>query len=318
MSSFWNDLPKPFFVLAPMEAVTDTVFRHVIAKAARPDVFFTEFTNTAAYFSEYGRKSTESRLLFADDEQPMVAQIWGTNPEHYAFMAKGLAEMGYAGIDINMGCPAKDVVKGGSCAALIENPELAAKLIAAAKEGGLPVSVKTRIGFKTRKTEEWIRFLLEQDIAALTVHGRTQKEMSKVPADWDEIAKAVKLRDEIAPQTVIIGNGDVADRADGLEKAKQTGVDGIMIGRGIFHNPWAFETEPQAHTLEENIALLRYQLDLYEQTWTDVRRPFDPLKRFFKVYVRNFPEAAHIRDQLMHTRSIAETRAILDEHFPLV
>jgi tRNA-dihydrouridine synthase len=318
MSSFWNDLPKPFFVLAPMEAVTDTVFRHVVTKAARPDVFFTEFTNTAAYFSEYGRKSTESRLLFADNEQPMVAQIWGINPEHYAFMAKGLAEMGYAGIDINMGCPAKDVIKGGSCAALIENPELAARLIAAAKEGGLPVSVKTRIGFKTRKTEEWIRFLLEQDIAALTVHGRTQKEMSKVPADWDEIAKAVKLRDEIAPHTLIIGNGDVADRADGLMKAKQTGVDGIMIGRGIFHNPWAFETESQEHTLEENIALLRYQLDLYEQTWTDVRRPFDPLKRFFKVYVRNFPEAAHIRDQLMHTRSIAETRTILDEHFPLV
>ncbi|MGH7196350.1 MAG: tRNA dihydrouridine synthase [Candidatus Saccharimonadales bacterium] len=310
MKSFWQDLPKPFFVLAPMEAVTDTVFRHVVANAARPDVFFTEFTNAASYCSPKGEHSTRGRLLFTPDEQPMVAQIWGTNPENFAQMAKGLKEMGFAGIDINMGCPDKQITKKGSCAALIENPPLAAELIAAAKEGGLPVSVKTRVGFKYQKTEEWISFLLKQDIVALTVHARTAKEMSKVPARWEEVAKAVKLRDEIAPQTLIIGNGDVVDRQDGLQKTKETGVDGIMIGRGIFHNPFCFEKEPRAHSREELLELLNFHLDLWEKTWDD-SRPYAPLKRFFKIYIRDFPGAHELRAELMDTKSIDEARRLL-------
>jgi tRNA-dihydrouridine synthase len=309
MNNFWQELPKPFFVLAPMDGVTDVVFRHVATKAARPDVYFTEFTNAAAYFSDKGRQSTESRLAFTPDEQPLVAQIWGTNPEHYAFMAKGLAAAGFAGIDINMGCPTKDVIKTGACSALIEQPELAAKLIAAAKEGGIPVSVKTRIGFKTAKTEEWISFLLKQNIAALTVHGRTQKEMSKVPAHWDEIAKAVKLRDDIAPQTLIIGNGDVMNRTEGLQRIKETGVDGIMIGRGIFTNPYAFEKEPRTHTREELLGLLNYHLDLVENATH--KMAFAPLKRFFKIYIRDFDGASELRDKLMHTSSVPEVREIL-------
>jgi tRNA-dihydrouridine synthase len=309
MDNFWQDLPKPFFALAPMDGVTDVVFRHVVAKAAKPDVFFTEFTNTAAFFSEYGRKSTASRLAFSADEQPMVAQIWGTNPEHYAFMAKGLKKMGFAGIDINMGCPVKDVIKGGSCAALIENPDLAATLIAAAKEGGLPVSVKTRIGFKTIRTEEWVGFLLKQGIAALTIHGRTQKEMSKVPAHWDEIAKVVALRDKIAPGTIIIGNGDIADRAQGLERIKQTGADGVMIGRGVFTNPFCFEHEPRQHSRQELLGLLNFHLNLVEKS--EHKMPFAPLKRFFKIYIRDFDGASELRVQLMATESIAEVRALL-------
>lgn len=292
-----------------MDGVTDVVFRHVVARAAKPDVFVSEFTNAAAFFSEFGRKSTDSRLAFSTDEQPMVAQIWGTNPEHYAFMARTLAERGFAGIDINMGCPVKDVIKTGSCSALIETPELAAKLIAAAKQGGLPVSVKTRIGFKTRKTEEWLGFLLQQDLAALTVHGRLQKDMSKFPADWDEIAKAVKLRDKIAPQTVIIGNGDVMNRAEGLERIKQTGVDGVMIGRGVFTNPFCFEAEPRAHTREELLALLNFHLDLVEQS--EHTMPFAPLKRFFKIYIRDFDGASELRVQLMEAKNITQVRAIL-------
>jgi len=309
MNNFWQDLPKPFFVLAPMDGVTDVIFRHVVTKAARPDVYFSEFTNAAAYFSEKGRQSTASRLAFTPDEQPLVAQIWGTNPEHYAFMAKGLAAAGFAGIDINMGCPVKDVIKTGACSALIETPELAAQLIAAAKEGGIPVSVKTRIGFKTAKTEEWLGFLLRQDIAALTVHGRTQKEMSKVPAHWDEIAKVVKLRDEIAPNTLIIGNGDVQDRAEGLERIQQTGVDGIMIGRGIFTNPYAFEIEARPHSREELLGLLNYHLDLVEGATH--KMAFAPLKRFFKIYIRDFDGASELRDRLMHAKDVPEVRAIL-------
>lgn len=309
MKNFWQELKKPFFVLAPMDGVTDVVFRHVVAKAAPPDVYFSEFTNAAAYFSEQGRKSTASRLAFTPDEQPMVAQIWGTNPGHYAFMAKSLKEMGFAGIDINMGCPVKDVIKTGACSALIETPELAAKLIAATKEGGLPVSVKTRIGFKTKKTEEWLGFLLQQDIAALTVHGRTQKEMSKVPAHWDEIAKAVTLRDRIAPHTVIIGNGDVADYHEGLQRVKETGADGIMIGRGVFTNPFCFEKEPRQHSRQELIGLLNYHLDLVENS--EHPMPFAPLKRFFKIYIRDFDGAGELRNRLMEAKGIAEVRELL-------
>lgn len=312
MTNFWQSLPTPFFALAPMDDVTDVVFRHVVARAASPDVFFTEFTNAAAFFSDNGRPSTSSRLAFTPEEQPMVAQIWGTNPDHYAFMAKALAARGFAGIDINMGCPVKDVVKTGACSALIETPQLAAKLIAAAKEGGLPVSVKTRIGFKTPKTEEWLGFLLNQDIAALTVHGRTQKEMSKVPAHWDEIAKAVQLRNRIAPHTVIIGNGDVVDRADGLERIRQTGVDGIMIGRGVFHNPFCFETQPQTHHKQELLALLNFHLDLVEQQPHPM--PFAPLKRFFKIYIRDFDGASDLRTALMETKTITEAQALLAAH----
>lgn len=310
MKNFWQDLPKPFFILAPMDAVTDTVFRHVVDRAARPDVFFTEFTNTDGYCSPAGRHSTYSRLLFTPDEQPLVAQIWGTNPEHFAEMAEGLKDMGYRAIDINMGCPAKDVVRKGAGSALIETPELAAKIIAATKTAGLPVSVKTRIGYRTRKTEEWLSFLLRQDIAALTVHARTMKEMSKVPAHWEEVAKAVELRDKIAPHTLIIGNGDVQNRAEGLEHITETGCDGIMIGRGVFNNVFCFEKEPREHSQQDYFELLAFHLDLWEKTW-DGEASYHPLKRFFKIYIKGFPGAAELREQLMNTNDITQARTIL-------
>lgn len=311
MTSFWDRLPKPFFVLAPMDAVTDTVFRHVVDKAARPDVFFTEFTNTDGYCSPKGRHSTYPRLRFTPDEQPLVAQIWGTNPAHFAEMAQGLKEMGYQAIDINMGCPAKDVTKKGAGSALIQTPERAAEIIAAAKAAGLPVSVKTRIGYKTQVTEEWIGFLLKQDIAALTVHARTMKEMSKVPAHWEEVTKAVKLRDEIAPHTLIIGNGDVADREDGMRRIAETSADGIMIGRGVFTNVFCFQRNSREHIQTESFDLLRYHLDLWEETWQGEAN-YHALKRFFKIYVKGFAGASELREQLMGTASIVEARAIID------
>lgn len=311
MNTFWQDLPKPFFALAPMEAVTDTVFRHVVAKAARPDVYFTEFTNTDSFASPKGRHSTQSRLLFTEEEQPLVAQIWGTNPDHFALMAKGLKEMGYKAIDINMGCPAKDVTKTGACSALIDNPDLAARIIAATKTAGLPVSVKTRVGFKKQKTEEWISFLLKQDIAALTVHARTAKEMSKVPARWEEIAKTVKLRDEIAPHTLIIGNGDVQSHEEGLKRLSETGADGIMIGRGVFNSVFCFEQGLNEHSQQEYFDLLNYHLDLWEQTWEKGNPNYHALKRFFKIYVKGFPGASELREQLMNTNSAEEAHEVL-------
>lgn len=313
MKNFWLDLPKPFFILAPMEAVTDVVFRHVVAEAARPDIFFTEFTNAASFASEKGVHSTRGRLAFTEDEHPMVAQIWGNNPENFAFMARGLADMGYKGIDINMGCPDKAVVKQGSGSGLIGCTAESAALIAAAKEGGLPVSVKTRLG-STRIDEwkPWLTHLLEQDIVNLTIHLRTRKEMSKVPAHFELIPEIKALRDEIAPGTLLTINGDIRDRAHGEELVKKYGVDGVMIGRGIFHNPFAFETTSTEHSREELLGLLRLQLDLHDKYSTELEpRRFDPLKRFFKIYVREFEGAPELRDQLMHTKNTDEVRALL-------
>ena len=313
MKNFWLDLPKPFFILAPMEAVTDVVFRHVVAEAARPDIFFTEFTNAASFASEKGVHSTRGRLAFTEDEHPMVAQIWGNNPDNFAFMARGLAGMGYRGIDINMGCPDKAVVKQGSGSGLIGCTAESAALIAAAKEGGLPVSVKTRLG-STRIDEwkPWLTHLLEQDIVNLTIHLRTRKEMSKVPAHFELIPEIKALRDEIAPGTLLTINGDIRDRAHGEELVKKYGVDGVMIGRGIFHNPFAFETTSTEHSREELLGLLRLQLDLHDKYSTELEpRRFDPLKRFFKIYVREFEGAPELRDQLMHTKNTDEVRALL-------
>lgn len=296
-----------------MEAVTDVVFRHVVAQAAAPDVYFTEFTNSASYFSEKGRHSTRGRLAFTEDEQPIVAQIWGTNPKHFAFMAKGMKEQGFAGIDINMGCPTKDVVKTGACSGLIRTPELAADIIAATKTAGLPVSVKTRLGFlETDEWRDWLTHILKQDIVNLTIHLRTRKEMSKVPAHYELIKDIVALRDEIAPHTLLTINGDIRDRQHGLELIENTGVDGVMIGRGVFTNPYAFSTESRPRTQQELLGLLNLHLDLFDQyTKTLEPRPYDPLKRFFKIYVRDFPGAAELRDQLMHSKSTDEAREII-------
>ena len=315
MTSFWNSLPQPFFVLAPMEAVTDVVFRHIIAEAGRPDVFFTEFTNTNSWCSPKGQHSTRGRLAFTSDEQPLVAHIWGDVPEYFAKMSRGLAEMGYQGIDINMGCPAPNVAPKGCGSGLINHPELAATIIAAAKEGGLPVSVKTRLGYtRTDEWREWLGHLLRQEITNLTIHLRTRKEMSKVPAHYELIDDIVALRDEIAPETQITINGDIRDREHGLELiAEHPGVNGIMIGRGVFHNPFAFSTDVRAHTRDELVTLLNHQLDLFDTYEDQICRPFETLKRFFKIYIREFDGASELRDELMHAKSTDEVRGLLSK-----
>lgn len=313
MNSFWNDLPKPFFALAPMEAVTDVVFRHVVAHAAQPDIFFTEFVNASSFCSEKGTASTRGRLTFTGDEQPMIAQIWGNKPDEFSIMSQALASRGFAGIDINMGCPDKAVVRNCSGSALIRTPELAADLIAAAKTSGLPISVKTRLG-ETRidQWNDWITHILRQDIVNLTIHLRTRKEMSKVGAHYELIPEIKKLRDQIAPGTLLTINGDIRDRQHGLQLADQYGIDGIMIGRGIFSNPFAFENEIKQHTRNELLELLNLQLDLHDKYSRDIEpRKFDPLKRFFKIYIREFPGASELREQLMHTKSTTEVREIL-------
>ncbi|WP_438733285.1 tRNA dihydrouridine synthase [Enterococcus sp. DIV1314a] len=312
MTNFWAELPKPFFILAPMEDVTDVVFRHVVKEAGAPDVFFTEFANSDSFCHPEGKDSLRGRLTFTEDEQPIVGHIWGDNPTFFREMSIGLAQLGFKGVDINMGCPVPNVAGRGKGSGLILRPEVAAELIAAAKAGGLPVSVKTRIGYtEMAEMEAWITHLLKQDIANLSIHLRTRKEMSKVPAHWDMIPQIMALRDQIAPQTLITINGDIPDRQTGLELAEKYGVDGIMIGRGIFKNPFAFEKEPREHTSEELLGLLRLQLDLQDQYSEMIPRSIVGLHRFFKIYVKGFSGASDLRVKLMQTKSTDEVRAIL-------
>ncbi|MBT2814665.1 tRNA-dihydrouridine synthase [Staphylococcus coagulans] len=296
-----------------MEDVTDIVFRHVVSEAARPDVFFTEFTNTASFCHPEGIHSVRGRLTFSEDEQPMVAHIWGDQPEQFREMSIGLAEMGFKGIDLNMGCPVANVAQKGKGSGLILRPEVAAEIIQATKAGGLPVSVKTRLGYyEIDEWKEWLKHVLEQDIANLSIHLRTRKEMSKVDAHWELIEAIKNLRDEIAPDTLLTINGDIPDRQTGLELVEKYGVDGIMIGRGVFHNPFAFEKEPREHTSKELLDLLRLHLSLFQKYNKDEDRQFKSLRRFFKIYVRDIKGASQLRHQLMNTESIAEARELLD------
>lgn len=312
--NFWQDLPNPFFILAPMEDVTDVVFRHVVSQAAAPDVYFTEFTNSESYCHPDGHESVRGRLTFTEDEQPIVAHIWGDKPEHFQKMSIDMAKKGFKGIDINMGCPAINVARHGRGSGLIRRPEVAAELIQASKVGGLPVSVKTRLGYShIDEWFEWLKHVLEQDIANLSIHLRTRKEMSKVDAHWDLIPEIKDLRDEMAPNTLLTINGDILNRQKGLELVEKYGVDGVMIGRGIFQNPFAFEEEPKEHSPEELFDLLRLQLDLYDQYSEIEYKPFKPLRRFFKIYVREVKGAAKLRQALMEANTTDEARARLDE-----
>jgi tRNA-dihydrouridine synthase len=310
--SFWKQLPKQFMILAPMEAVTDVVFRQVVAKAAPPDVYFSEFTNATGWAAA-GDKAIGGRLLKTENEYPLVAQLWGSKPEAMALLATHCKTLGFDGIDINMGCPDSSATKSGGGAAMIRTPELAAQMIAAAKSSGLPVSVKTRLGYsRTDEYPDWLRHLFEQDVENLTIHLRTKKEMSKVPAHFELIPAIKLLRDTVAPQTLLTINGDIQDRQHGEQLIAETGADGAMIGRGVFSNPYAFDHSPRTRSREELLALLTYQLELHD-AWDTAEQPrkFDPLKRFFKIYIRDFEGAAELRDKLMHSKSTDEVRTIL-------
>ncbi|MBR6168513.1 tRNA-dihydrouridine synthase family protein [Candidatus Saccharibacteria bacterium] len=306
---FWKQFKPGFTILAPMEGVTDIAFRQVVARAARPDIFYTEFTNVNSYISEKGRHNALERFRIEESERPIVPQIWGTKPEMFSETAQALKKAGFPAVDINMGCPDRHVVATGGGSGLIRTPELAKEIIRATKQAGLPVSVKTRLGYsKVDEWHSWLAHLLQEQPSALTVHLRTKKEMSKVAAHYELVPEIVDLKNEISPETTLIINGDIEKPAD-AQKFIDMGIDGIMIGRGVFHNPFCFEKTPREHSREELIDLMRYHLDLYERYQLS---PYDPLKHFYKIYINNFPGASEIREHLMQTKSIPEARAIID------
>ncbi|MDO8657117.1 MAG: tRNA-dihydrouridine synthase [Candidatus Levybacteria bacterium] len=313
MNNFWQKIKKPFLVQAPMDDVTDVVFRQILADVSRPDVFFTEFTNTDSLNSK-GLEKTIHRLKFTEKQHPIVAQIWGNKPENYLKTAKLLKKLGFDGIDINMGCPDRVIVKKGCCSGLINNPQLAKEIILATKEGadGLAVSVKTRLGYDNLQTQEWISFLLENKLDALTVHGRIALEMSKYPADWEEIAKAVKIRNATKSKTIIIGNGDVKTIKEAHEKHEKYGVDGIMIGRGIFTNLWVFDKNinPENILFKEKLKLLLQHIELFKNTWGNSKN-FEMLKKYYKIYISGVENAQNIRTDLMKIKTIGQTKEFI-------
>lgn len=307
---FWKQFQPGFTCLAPMEGVTDIAFRQVVAKAARPDIFFTEFTNVNSYNSDKGRHNALDRFQTLPSEKPIVAQIWGTKPEFFTETAQALKQLGFEAVDINMGCPDRHVVATGGGSGLIRTPELAKEIIRATKMAGLPTSVKTRLGYsRVEEWRDWLTNILTEHPDALTVHLRTKKEMSKVAAHYELVPEIVALKNELSPETVLIINGDIETPADG-RKFIAMGVDGIMIGRGVFHNPFCFEKTPCEHGREELLDLMRYHLDLYDKYEL---APYDPLKHFYKIYINNFPGASDLRAKLMETKSTAEAREVLQK-----
>lgn len=320
--NFWQKLEKPFFVMAPMEDVTDAAFRAVIATRSKGKggsyVTFTEFTaaDGLVHADKKGQEKLGAKLRYTERERPIVAQLFTSKPENMEVAARRVAELGFDGIDINMGCPDRAIEKQGCGAGLIKNPKLAQELIYAAKRGvgaakkDIPVSVKTRIGYNENELATWLAALLAAEPALITIHGRTRKEMSKVPARWDAIAHAVKIRNELGSTTLIVGNGDVRSIAHARERAHESGVDGVMIGRGIFGNPWAMSD--YTPTREEKMEALLEHAKLYEQQFAGVKS-FAVMRKHFGSYIEGFAGAKELRMQLMGCKNAKEVETVLDK-----
>lgn len=366
MSNFWNELPKPIFCLAPMEEVTDVVFREMFARysgpsgrihssqeetlewGSRPEalvgplkgknlsgfppskngfVMFTEFVNVDGLLHETGFERLKIDLEYTENQRPIVAQIWGNNPEKFYKVAQMLVTMGFDGIDINMGCPQDKEIGLGTCAALIKQPKLAGEIIMAVKEGvgSLPVSVKTRLGYsKTDEMEGWLRHLLSFNLAAITLHARTKMEKSKVPAHWEKVKEAVEIRNAEFPmlnaefKTVIIGNGDIKTRTEGLERIKETGCDGVMIARGAFGNPWLFALggknleENYQPSVKERLEVMLEHAKLFEEK-LGKQKSFYIMLKHFKAYASGFDGAHELRAKLLETKNLGEAESIIHE-----
>jgi len=324
LQNFWPTLPKPFFVIAPMANVTDFAFRTMFAKYGKPDVMWTEFVSADGLCSPAGKKKLLRDLEFAPKERPIVAQLFTGHPDKMFGAAKLVAKLGFDGIDINMGCPDRSVEKQGGGSAMIKDPENALKVLQAAREGSIignkmiPVSIKTRIGYNSVDWR-WLRLLLEQNLPVLTVHLRTRKEMSDVPAHWELMPEIVKLRDEVQKdialeqRTLIIGNGDVESMDDAREKVKKYGCDGVMIGRGIFGKPWFFAGVEKMPI--ERLKIMLEHAKLFNKLYCGIgknrHKNFAVMKKHFKAYISGWEGAKELRVQLMEVDTYKEVEKIV-------
>jgi len=314
--SFWNKLEKPILALAPMADVTDPAYRRLVVETAPPDVFWTEFVSADGLYATRTRgvmPDEENPLVrdlqYGKNEYPIVAQLFGSNPEAMAYAARYVASLGFDGIDINMGCPDRAIEKQGAGAAMMRTPGKATEIIAAARTSELPVSVKTRIGYNREEIDSWIPVILREKPDALTVHLRTRKEMSLVPAHWEYMNRIVALRDEISPETKLLGNGDVHSRTDALKKIADTGIDGAMLGRAIFGNPWLFDTDERERSRKEKIEALRQLAEYFDALRP--RKSFHILKKHFKSFIHGWPGAPEERARLMETHSLDELHEVI-------
>lgn len=355
VKNFWEELPRPFFALAPMADVTDAAFRRLIAKYSKVPgsvafVTYTEFVSAdgLALAGQEGKSKLMRDLLYSEAERPIVAQFFTSTPEHMEAAARLAQDLGFDGVDINMGCPDKSIEKQGAGAVMIKNPARAAEVIAAAKRGApnIPISIKTRLGYNKDVLEEWLPTLLQAEPATIIVHARTRKEMSKVPARWERVKRAMEIRDELNSKTLIVGNGDIADLGDAREKALAAGADGAMLGRAIFGNPWLFAPaqaneakeehgekslaspyplavagergEPRtfrSHVPPELSTRLKVAVEhtkLFEELLGDIKS-FAIMKKHFKAYCEGFPGAKELRMELMETNTAAEVEKIIEK-----
>lgn len=319
VNNIWKELQlsgKPITVLAPMEEVTDTVFRQIIRSVGSPDIFFTEFTSVEGIAS-VGQASVLQRLQYSPSEQPLIAQLWGTTPEHYYTAAKLAQEMGFVGLDINMGCPVPKVIKRGACSALINNHSLAKEIVAACREGlqgEIPLSIKTRLGFGSIQVEEWIGYVL-QDLRpdALTIHLRTVKELSEPEPHWETLPNIMELKNKYHPECVLIANGNIKTINQVNQLCSEYGIDGGMIGRGVFDNPWVFAgRDVEDIQASEKLDLLLRHTELFVKTW-GITKNFAALKRFFKIYVHGFDGAKELRMQLMECGNNEEVQKYIQQ-----
>ena len=312
MSNFWLNIKKPVMVLAPMANVTDVAFRSIIAKYGKPDVFWTEFVSAdgLALAPEEGRKKLLKDLEYSESERPIVAQFFTSKPENMKKAAELAVKLGFDGIDINMGCPDKTIEKQKAGAQLMKDVSLARELIRTAKEGagGLPVSIKTRTGYNKPELETWLPEVLKENPAVVTIHARTRKEMSKVPAQWGFVKRAVEIRDTSGVETLIFGNGDVRDIEDARIKCEETVCDGVMLGRAIFGNPWLFSQHTP--TTDEKLRVLVEHTKLFEEKLSGYKS-FAVMKKHFKAYVNGFDGAVDLRAKLMETEGANEVEDII-------
>lgn len=318
---FWNNLPKPFFAMAPMADVTDVAFRALVAARGAPYVFWTEFVSAdGLYHTREIQKMPDAEnplmreLACEENQHPIVAQIFSSKPEMIAYATRLVAGLGFDGVDINMGCPDRSIEKQGAGAALVKNPALAVELIRAAREASeLPVSVKTRVGYNKESLEEWLSALLKANPAAVTLHLRTRKEMSLVPADWELMKKAVEIRNRVNPDVLLIGNGDARDIADAKIKIAESGCDGVMLGRAMFGNPWVFAGRKNEDTpLAEKLKALVELAHGFEKI--SPPKHFAILKKHIKAFVIGFSGAAELRAKLMQAESATGLERILREN----
>lgn len=302
--------------MAPMDDVTDFAYRQIVAMCGRPDVFFTEFVSTDGLCSA-GKNRLLHDLKYNKNEKPIVAQIFGSNPENFTKAAQLIKRLGFDGIDINIGCPFKTVEKQGAGAALIKNPVLAQKIITATMKGsgGIPVSVKTRIGYSTDISHTWVPKLLTTNLAALTIHGRTQKEKSHAPAHWDVIKKISDYMKLHKSTTVLIGNGDVQSLHDAINKSKKFHVDGVMVGRASMNNPWFFTGRDNTDiSLRERMKMLVKHAKLHEKYFKGIKG-FYNMNKFYSSYITDFDGSKKLRSNLMKAQDSDQLKEILSSFF---